>query len=439
MRQRPGLALVNVLVFAVFATAFLIASVQFTASSLKAGRKTGANAQAYNVALAGINHAVSWMQRQSTQPVLVFDPAASSSATPDEDSQTKVGEDQLGLVEEFPIDAANNLYGRYEVGRSANAPIRTGVAQAGAHSALHSPDPTWVAKDVALMRGQTNAGTTWQIRSRGYVFKRPNPTDAFSMASPAPTRPRQIVTLEAEVKSTTYAFYDAAVYSYKNSPGGGDEVTFNESGNSTQPRLDASGTPGRAWLSRMDTNEMTGVSELSWTDGGATSGNGSGTNISTSLATHLFKVFGVNSVAEVKNMASTVYTAIAQVPTPLPGMSFVYLDGGGSGNFTFDDGKPLEGGGILFVYGNLNLNCNAKANNWDGLIFVTGNVLLDDTVNIDGAVIVGGNFTMDAGDDKQPKITYSDTTLGNVAAALGTYRLERSTLRTIEGTTSYDF
>ena len=66
---RSGQALLNVLLFALVTTAFLTVGTRFVSGALKQGRAAKGDAQVYNVARAGITHAVSWLQKQSVQPV----------------------------------------------------------------------------------------------------------------------------------------------------------------------------------------------------------------------------------------------------------------------------------------------------------------------------------------------------------------------------------
>ncbi len=440
LQARSGLALVNVLVFAIFTTAFLVAGIQFTTQAMKAGRKSKSNAQVYNVALAGITHATFWMQKQNVQPVEVFDPrSVSLTAFPDEENETKADEQQLGLVSEFVIDAGKSLWGRYEVGRSASqpnpAPTRSGVSIAGPGSPLYSPGPiTWTAEDISAQRGAMDKpGSIWRIRSRAYVFQRKVTTDAFSPTG-NPTPIQDVMTLEAEVKSSPMKFRQAALYGWGAGLSSVD-VDFVQGSDGTEPLINGAGAKGY----QLRTGDLSGQ-DYELTLVSCASNPAPDTTISSSLADHLQYVFGVGSASEVEYMANNVYTAVTDVPLDQPPMSLLYMKGKSSTNFTFNAGKPLNGGGILFVAGNLTIDGASALQSWDGLVIVTGDFTLKNTATITGSVMVGGHVKMDADSGKQPRILYSPDTLANVGQALGAYRMERSTIRSVDdASTTYSF
>lgn len=433
MIRRRGIALVNVLIFASFTTLFVIAGIQFTQHAMKGSRKATPNAQVYNVARAGINHAVFWLQKQTVQPVTVFDPKANTNL-PDEDPETRPTEEQLGLVNEFVIDAARNVWGRYEVGRSTfitPATARpTAVPTDGAASALY-PAVTWTAEDVSRRRGEAQDGKVWLLRCRAYVFQKDSTNTVFSLAPDAYTRPRETLTLEAEARMASLNFRNAALYSFREDDGN-DQVEFKEN-NSVKPRLEVeTGATGRNyWYNTDDINNSSEVSLGTPDPAGSLMGQNdpaASTYVNPSLPAQLSYVFGQSNLEAVKGMADSFYTAVADVPSPLPSMSFVYLKGT---SFTFNSSKQLNGGGILFVEGDLTIDGGSIEHNWDGLIFVTGDYTQKKKSTVTGSVMVGGYAKMEADSGKIAKITYSDNTLNLVKAKLGSYRMERSTLREV--------
>lgn len=433
MSSRQGIALVNVLIFASFTTLFVIAGIQFTQHAMKGSRKAAPNAQVYNVARAGINHAVFWLQKQTVQPVTVFDPKANTNL-PDEDPETRPIDEQLGLVNEFVIDASRNIWGRYEVGRSTfitPATARpTTVPTTGAWSS-HHPAVTWTAEDVSKRRGETQNGKVWLLRCRAYVFKKDATNTTFSLVPDAFTYPMETITLEAEARMANLNFRNAALYSFRLDDGA-DQVEYTEN-NSTKPRLEVeAGATGRNyWFNTDDINSSDEVALGVPDPAGSLSGqndSSASTYVNPALAAQLSFVFGQSDVEGVKGMADNVYTALADVPTPLPSMSFVYLKGT---SFTFNSSKPLNGGGILFVEGNLTLDGDSVDHTWDGLIFVTGNYTQKKSSTVTGSVMVGGYTKLEADSGKLAKITYSENTMSLVRAKLGTYRMERSTLREV--------
>lgn len=447
-RVRQGMALVNVLMFTFFTTVFLIVGSQFIQGAVKHGRKSNSSAQVYNVALAGINHAVQWLQKQSNQPVLVFDPKVADPAlNPDEESETAAAEENLGLVHEFTIDPNRNLWGRYEVGRSSwapsPAPTRSpNVGYEGAYSPLYASDAlTWTAEDVSRQRGAADNGLIWRIRSRGYIFERDSASTPFSPSSP---KPLEQMTLQAEVKLTAFKFPTAALYSF--SDGDNDpEVDFNDN-NGGKPTLRVDdGTARNYWLHTDDTSPETlsddcdcGSSPLSSLQD--QSNSSSATFVDPSLSAQLAFVFGTSDLDAIRSMADAYYNNNNDVPTPLPAMSFVYIKPSGGGQkITFNGSKVLAGGGILFVEGNLKLDGNSVPQDWDGLIFVTGNYEQLKTSTVTGSVMVGRKITMDADGVKVPSIIYSANQLDLVNRQLGNYRLERSTIKVVEDDGSLTF
>ena len=431
MTKRSGIAIVNVLIFAVFTTVFLIAGVSFTQAAIKQGRKAGSTAQVYNVALAGITHSVFWLQRQAVQPVTVFDPRANgATVAPDEDPETKADEEQLGLVQEFEIDAAKGLWGRYEVGRSEGAPTRTGVSQVGAHSAKYAGPIFWTAEDVSGPRGQRDQpGSVWRMRSRGYVFTRQAAADAFTPDGTV-TRILERLTLEAEVRSSKLNFRAACIYGFGNSLSGQD-IAFDEGSDNTDPLLEVlDGTARGYWFRSSQVQNASDVDTLNTTSN--TSGDA---GISTALGDQLQYVFGVASTGEVKNLADATYSSIGAVPVPAGDDAFIYLQG----NFTFNASKRLDGSGILFVDGDLKLDGSSTDQAWEGLIFTTGKFTLSERAVVRGAVMAGKNIFLDAASGKQPKILYSESILNGLSSKLGSYRLERSTLRAVDDATITTF
>lgn len=432
------MALANVLVFMFLTTMFLIVGVQFTQSSLNQGRKSKANNQVYNVATAGLKHALLYLQKQDQQPATVFDP---NSSTGDSAIQTMAGEDQLGLVHEFKIDAEadDDLWGRYEVGRYKDAPIRTGTTAVGAASSLY-PEVTWTAEDVSLKRGATVPGEIWRVRSRGYVFARKNDADPFALpVAPKPALPT--VTLEAEIKFLRLAIPKAALYSFAS--GTGEQVLFDESGNASNTLIDV-GTSGavsywtRVGASQITTTNAANVSfQPALTSNVGCSTSGTATYVDNNLNNQLKAVFGVKNVDAVTGVADYSVTSWADLPATLPPQAFIYVNPGGNhGTLTFNDAQRLKGSGILFVDGNLALATNGQTNRWEGLIFTTGTFDMQKDAIVIGSVITGGRVTAIRGaTSKKTKLIYSEDALERVQAKAGGYRMDRSTMKVFDGAT----
>lgn len=439
MGRRPGIALMNVLMFTFITTVFLIVGIQFSQGALKQGRKSRQETQAYNVAMAGLNHATYWLQRQSTQPVTKFDPQ--SNPAPDEEGEVATGEESLGLVHEFAVDASTNLWGRYEVGRSKDAPARDGIAT-GANSSLYTGPIEWTAEDVSRKRGEELDGMVWRVRSRGYLYERTDPSAPFSLTSP---KPFKAVTLEAEVRRLAFHFRETPLYSFMD----GDNSTTTHlliaesNGSSTDGGtvIETTGAAPHYW-----TNTPASKIDVSDTDvqyipspavGRIAMDTASDPNyVSPLLRDQLKYVFGTGDIAEVRNFADKSYTNKSEIPDEQPAMSFIYIKPD-TGTITFKEGgadPTLSGGGILFVEGNLTIDGNGGLQQWTGLIFVTGNYKQVKTSTVTGAVMAGGTIEVngDKNNDKVARLVYSPTDLDRINQQMGSYRLDRSTLRLIE-------
>lgn len=435
--RRPGIALMNVLMFTFITTVFLIVGIQFSQSALKSGRLSAQDTQAYNVAMAGINHAVYWLQKQSTQPVLVFDPQ--SAPAPDEEGDVATAEEQLGLVSEFPVDETAGLWGRYEVGRSKQAPARDSIAT-GPLSPLYADPPEWTVEDISLARGASQAGQIFRVRSRGYLFKKETPTADFTLASPAPLK---TMTLEGEIKRMSFQFRSAPIYSFMadSNPTAKTVELKEKSGGDT---IIDKGSASYHYWSNAGTGKYT-IQSVNFEPGGTAVPMAGANNsslydqyVSPGLNDQLKYVFGTSDLTAIQAFADAIYTEKNQIPDSQPTTGFIYIKPT-SGTITFKEGgsdPTLAGGGILFVEGNLTIDGNGGMQEWEGLIFVTGNYRQVKTSTVKGAVICGGTFFIEGENSgKTAKIEYSNSSLGRINDKLGNYRLDRSTLRLIDGAT----
>ncbi|MDB5096981.1 MAG: hypothetical protein JWM80_1402, partial [Cyanobacteria bacterium RYN_339] len=203
--RRPGLALVNVLMLTMLSTVFLIAATRFVSDTLKESRNKRSYQQVYSIAKSGLDEAISYMRKQPSKPLASFDYVGDPSHLAPPDSLNE----QIGLVKEWEIDPMRHLWARFEVGREAGAPARTGLINgvgatltAGSDGGtLYGAGPVdWAAKDISLQRGRTRQGEVWRLRSRAYTFQRPasTATPSFNLTNPV-LKPIQRIELETEV------------------------------------------------------------------------------------------------------------------------------------------------------------------------------------------------------------------------------------------------
>ena len=436
MARRPGVALLNVLFFTFITSAFLVVGVQLVTNALKAGRNAKGDAQVYNVARAGIAHAVSWLQRQDEQPVRTFDPKAHTDA-PEEDPETPVGEEQLGLVHEFEIDPTRHLWGRYEVARSADAPARGPLVQ-GPASMLHGASAiSWTAEDVSLQRGSRIVGTVWRVRSRGYVFER-RADEAFD---PTKLAAHQVMTLETEVRRGAFRFRDAALYGFigQDDPArvNGTHVDLHAHGDRANTRLEVAG--GAGWAYQLHSDRLiadraewnAGTSIVAPAIAGASDPTGANF-VQAELSAQLKDVFGVPDMLKLKELATSYYEDPFDLPQPMPAMGFTYLRPDG-GKVTFDGAPQLGGGGVLIVDGDCHIKGDGAPQTFDGLLFVTGHLEVEKAVTLAGAVMAAKTVEIHGGEDEPAVLRYDKAVLDRVNAQLGSYREARSSMRIIEG------
>ncbi|MEB3328257.1 MAG: hypothetical protein VKQ33_03375 [Candidatus Sericytochromatia bacterium] len=416
---RPGIALFQVLIFAAITTIFLVAGVQFVTASLKEGRATRRDSRVYGVALAGISHAVAWLKRQPYQPALVFDPQA-TGLDADETPDTPAVDEQLGLVHEYPLDPVRQLWGRYEVGRSANAPARGSVTQPGARDVTRYPaGVTWVARDIGRQRG-AEAGTTWLVRSRGYVFSK---ADGRTFDTDPGKR---ALTLEAEVPLVRARHRQAALYGFSPSAA---TLTAAAPGTLTLEVLDGSGRP---WWLRTTTVTISGtvatgqgalpplsgqtqVASPTWVDGTA--------------AAQWRHLFGASDLGGVRGLATHAMDLTAgQVLATPPTHAFTYVKGDAS----FGAGAPLAGSGILFVEGDLTIDGGTVLQAWKGLIVTTGAYTQRHRSTVVGGVVAGGPVTLVGDTGKEAVLRYSRAELELAMRLVTGYRLDYATVHALD-------
>ncbi|MEB3223028.1 MAG: hypothetical protein VKS61_13205 [Candidatus Sericytochromatia bacterium] len=419
-RSRPGIALFQVLMFAAITTIFLVAGSQFVMGSLKEGRASRRDSQVYNVALAGINHAVAWLKRQPYQPVQVFDPRA-TGLDADEAADTPAADEQLGLAYEYPVDSGRQIWGRYEVGRSAAAPARGSVAHAGARDATRYPDGvTWVAQDIGRQRGG-EAGATWLVRSRGYIFSK---ADGLTFdTDPA----KRSLTLEAEVPLVRARYRQAALYGFS-----GSAATLT----ATAPNaltLDVLDGTGRPWWLRTTTVTTSGTVATGQAVLPPLSGQtqaASATFVDPTAVNQWRHLFGASDLAAVRGLASQAVdlTAGQSLGAGLATHTFTYV----KGNPTFGASPPLSGSGILFVEGDLTIDGGTSLQSWKGMIVTTGAYTQRNRSTVVGGVVAGGAATLVGDTGKEATLRYSQAELELAMRLVSGYRLDYATVHALE-------
>ena len=133
-------------------------------------------------------------------------------------------------------------------------------------------------------------------------------------------------------------------------------------------------------------------------------------------------VFGM-SYAELRAMATLVVTNAANFPSPMPENGIVCVE---CGTINVGPPKPLLGTAIVIVKGNLVMN-NGNYCNFNGLLYVEGNMTLRAPSIIRGSVICTGNLTVQ-GATEYATIQYDADVLNGLMSHTGNYATANSML-----------
>ena len=377
----------------VVASLAVIALVAITGLTLVelAGRSVGFQlqyqGQTQNCADSGLTDALSWFQRQTTQPVTTFNPVRNLAASPpvnDTENAT------IGIVRTYRVSTLGNVWARYEI-RRANV------------------------TDVSTQRGKSQAGTIWQIESDGILFR---DADGDGTMDWTDTNGNGLYDWKesGEVLSMKKMRVDIQRLSLL-LPGGNAAVQTSSCSNvntttgTTSTRI-LGGTSGTGIACKNGTGTPT-ITGSTVTGSPATQ-----TNVNPFNATIPY-VFGV-SQSELISLANLSVPDVASLPTTLPSMSLIVING----NATFTVSQPLVGSGILVVLGNLTIPANSSSN-YNGVIYVTGNYSQGAPSVVHGAVVCLGTFRLVGGGD-YAEIDWDGPMVTQVRNQIGGYRFSRT-------------
>jgi hypothetical protein len=381
----------------------LLAFIPIGAELLSTARKqvklqANANAQAVNVARAGLVDAEAWFRMQPLQPVSQSRIGLASCPYPDAafyprtstDTALSATEDEtIGLVKTFKMGESTNLYGRYEVPRQTD-PDNNGVISGVEYS-------THAAHDITASRVSTNAngdGYVWSVESVGYVYQLKDSSKAYNQYPNVVVGRARVAT---EVRRMAVTTYGAAVTIYSRDNG---NVGSN---------------------CRVTGGSGFGVAKVTGTGGTWTSTTGTPAFTSTSSWT-MASVFGLPA-SDIRMAADYCVTSVSQLPSDYPSTALVFVDG----NATFDDTHALSGGGVLIVNGNLTVQSTSNAL-FSGVIFVQGNAVINGPALISGTIILGSNsstLTM-SGTTDVAEVQYDAAVLSTIRQNVGQYRQNKS-------------
>jgi hypothetical protein len=345
------------------------------------------NYQAVMTARSGLTECLSWLRRQTSQPVTAFAPELDEAAVP---AVLDTEDPDIGLVRNFRI--SGNLWARYEVWKEWAA----------------DPDTERLAwreqfdcSDISIPKVGGAPGSAWRLRSVGYVYRQMDANVAFNEA------PNLVLATELAETDVLRAVI--------NLPGQA-AINVND-GNSchinTNGRINGGSAAGIYYPQGSGT-PTTGPKKQYRVTG--TPGLSAGTTYDDSFEA----VFGL-TFAELSSMADQVVTSSANFPSPLPENSLIVAD---LTSMQFDTGNPLQGSGLVIIRGNVTLN---PGNNslFTGLLYVDGNLTIRAPSEINGSVICTGNMTIQGSSD-YATINYDEEALAALMNNFGNYRRANS-------------
>lgn len=385
-----GVALVMAILFTVLVVGITVTgSLLLRAHQAKTKVNFVAHGQAVQFAKSGLIEALGWLRKQTAQPVIDFEPALDTGATPP--LLDTIAPD-IGIVREFEI--TDSIWGRYEVWKAWDAdPVSTRLPWR----------QQMECQDISDLRGNLSPGSIWRLRSIGYVFRLVDDTVPFDQP------PNRIIGREiAEVETRRLALQP---------PGQAALCTRNGSGVSVQTRgrvLGGSVAAGIYYLNATGSPSVSGT--------GSTVSGTPGQSAASTYDDSFESVFGV-SQTELAAMADYYVTAAADFPNPVPVDTLVLCSTG----LTFTAAAPLKGTGVVAIVGNTTIGAGSYSA-FSGLLYVQGNLTIREPSEIQGAVVVTGTVTVQGASD-YATITYDDAILNHLRQELGTYRLSSAMMR----------
>jgi hypothetical protein len=390
-QSERGVALVLAILFTIIVAGITVAG----ALALRSHEKhtnTGfvSHGQAIAFARSGLTEALGWFRKQTSQPVVAFNPVLDNVANP---PILDTIDPEVGIVREFRI--TGSMWGRYEVWKDWPG----------------DPDPQRLAwrnqmrvHDVSVARGNLSPGSAWRLRSVGYVFRQVDANRPFNQL------PNQIIGQEvADVEVRRLALQppgQAALCSQR-----GDLVAVN-----TRGRIIGGSLGAGVYYPLATGNPVLGGGTITGTPS-QSAANGYPTGIEA--------VFGVG-VDELKTMADIVVNNPNEFPATVPMNSLVVC----TQPITFTIARPLLGTGVVVFLGNVTIQPGTNTS-FSGLVYVSGSFSMRAPADIQGAVVTTGAISLQGVTDFAT-ITYDDGILNALRQNLGTYRLSGATTRPLQ-------
>jgi len=351
------------------------------------------NSQAMQIARSGLVEARSWLRRQTSQPVVAFEPALDALAVP---PILDTIDPDIGIVREFRV--TGQTWARYEVWKQWDADpdlVRRALRQ------------QLQCEDITRLRGIASDGAVWRLRCMGYIYNREDANTPFD-EQPNHVIAKELLEVECE-RLLLQTPGEAAV-----NVGDGNSCLIN-----TQGRIRGNSAGGIYYPASSGT-PTTGPSGEQRVLGTPRLASGIGYDDSFEA------VFSV-SLDEIKAMASMVLTDCAQIPDPVPDGSIIVCE---QASMQFDSSHPLRGNGLLVLVGNVTMP-SGNNSNFSGFVYIDGGFTMRGPSEIRGAVIVTGNMTVQ-GQPDYATIEYDEGVLSTLRASFGSYNISSSFKRLMQ-------
>lgn len=325
----------------------------------------GLQGQVYNVAASGVTETLSWFRSRKQQPVKRFNPK-----TP-----TAIAFGEEGIIRNFPVSDSARIWGRYVV------------------SPANVEDIT-----DRRSRGKKGDGLVWRIKAQGYLYINRDPAMPFNK------KPNEIVhrfMLATEFQRLNLNPPAASAILTQRA----DRVEVLQGGR-------VRGFNGAAITYRQGTGKPTVVAPF---DVSSSRSNRFNPAPEASYALDVRSIFGV-TWDELRELSDIVVDNTALLPPELPKMGIVLV----AGKAVFDHKRPLQGGGVLLVDGDLSVAPNSNSS-FAGLIYCRGNFTMDAPALVSGSVIALGDVRLQGFGDFA-EVQFDDDLLTFMKQRLGQYR-----------------
>lgn len=342
------------------------------------------NYQAVMAARSGLTEALSWMRRQTSQPVTEFAPMLTPTANP---PALDTDDPDIGLVRDFQI--SGNLWARYEVWKEWS-----GDPDLNRRAWRHQ----YACSDISLPKAGRAPGAAWRLRSVGYVYRRYEQAVAFNV------EPNVVLATESTETDILRAVINLPGEAAVNVAAGGS-CNINANGRvfgGDSAGIYFPGDTGRPSRGGRSERRVTGRPALARSAVYDDSYEG---------------VFGL-TFAEISSMADIIVTNEDDFPDPIPDHALIVVDVGET--FTVEASRPLAGTGLVVVRGDMVMQ---PGNNslFSGMLYVEGNFRMHAPSEINGTVLVRGNMTVEGASD-YATINYDADALKTLMASFGAYR-----------------